>query len=334
MSFIKTKIIGANIPYEVYSRQEPDVKRGHKDFIMSRGELVNFASCPKRWLDGYKEEQDSTASTDWGSMIDCLLTSPESFAANFSVTPEMYQDTKTGESKPWNGNATFCKQWKKEQGGRTIIKSDIRDEAALAVLAIRENPVISELFKISDKQVFVAGFWLDGATNIEIPIRILLDLVPPLGYPTFGKWLADFKTARNGDPANWASVIDKQSYDVQAALYLDLYVAATGQERIDFVHVVQENVFPFHVTNPPPAMSAEFLDWGRAKYRKAFSFYAQCLATGQWPSYPQTGFQFGATRIIGPDDLYSYRQCAGMTEFRTPEQKREQPSAETVDLTP
>ena len=333
MSWINAKVIGCDISYETYSRQE--TKRGDKDFSMSRGELVEFATCPKRWLDGYGESKDSdTTSTIWGSLIDCLVTSKESFEHRFAVSPETYSDAKTGEPKPWTGAANFCKAWKKEQGDKTIIKSETMESAEKAVAALRENPLISELFSVSKKQVMVAGFWLDEATGLEIPIRVLIDLMPPKDHAIFGKWICDFKTARDGNPSKWPREIDDHSYDVQAALITDLWIAATGEDRTDFVHIVQENVFPFHVVSPPPALSSEFLEWGRMKYKSALRRYCQCLSTGVCPSYVQVGIPFGKTQIIAPDGLWNYRQGVGMAEFKMPETtvKQSSTSASEDDL--
>ena len=328
------KVIGSNVSYETYSRQDENVSRGNPAFSMSRGELVNFAVNPRRWLDGFKEDQLDTDSTRWGSMIDCLMTSPDAFDANFAVAPATYPDAKTGEQKPWTGAANFCKAWKKEQGNKTIIKAEMAEDAAAAVKSLRANEVVRELFSVSQKQVLVIGFWKDEATGMEIPIRSLLDLVPPVNHPRFGKWLCDFKTARNGNPATWDRVISDQSYDWQAALYMDTYTAATGEERIDFVHVVQENVFPFHLTEPLMAMSSEFLSWGRTKYRQALALYCRCLATGNWPSFAPAGMQFGITQIIGPDNVWAYKSMAGMPEFRPPPEPAEAPEAqpENFDL--
>jgi hypothetical protein len=325
------KIIGENVSYESYSAQMPGIGRGQKDFIMSRGEIVNFASNPARWLAGYREDQSETDSTKWGSMIDCLLTSPEKFDANFAVSPETYPDKKTGEAKPWTGAATFCKDWKSAQGDKTIIKHAVADDAAAAVQAIRANPLIAELFFVSQKQVFCVATWKDE-TGIEVPLRVLIDLVPPADHATFGKWLADFKTARNGNPATWARVIEEHSYDVQAALYKDIFQEASDGERTDFVHIVQENVFPFHVVSPPPAMSSEFLEWGRTKYRMALKRYCQCLSSGEWPSFPQVGIPFGNTQIIGPEDCWNYRKCAGMAEFKMPPESLPKPADDRVDF--
>ena len=334
MSFKNCKVIGENVTYADYHGQE--AKRGEAGYSMSRSELVTFAECPARWIAGYGESGDDTASTKWGSMIDCLLTSPGEFDRLFAVAPETYPDGKTGEQKPFTLASKWCKEWKASQGEKTIIKAPEKQAADLAVKAIAENEIISSLFAASAKQVGVVGHWLDAATGISVPVRILIDLVPPASHSLFGKWLADFKTARNGNPANWARTVDDMSYDVQAALYLDLYVAATGEERIDFVHAVQENMFPFHVVSPPPALSSEFIEWGRAKYRRALSLYCQCLKTGIWPSYAQSGMPFGSTQIIGPDELFRYRKCAGMTEFKElpPEPETQTYGERTGDLIP
>ena len=277
---------------------------------MSRSELVEFAACPAKWILG-PQEDDSTPATDWGSMIDCLLTSPDKFDALFAVAPETYPDTKTGEPKPWIGTANFCKAWKAEQGDKTIIKSAVKFSADSAVKAIQENPDVSELLRVSRKQVFCIGFWKDPATKLEIPVRILLDLVPPSDHPTMGKWLADFKTCRNGDPAAWARVVDDQAYDVQAALYFDIYTAASKEDRTDWVFAVQENIAPFHVVSPPMSLTSEFLQWGRLKYQSALTYYCQCLAKNDWPSYRVAGLQFGKTQLIGPEELWNYKKTAG-----------------------
>ena len=334
MSWKNAKVIGANVSYETYSRQ--DAKRGDGEFSMSRGELVNFASNPAKWIAGFKEDSEATPSTDWGSMIDCLLTSPEKFDANFAVSPETYPDAKTGEPKPWTGAANFCKAWKKEQGDKTIIKSETMGSAEKAVSALRENQLIAELFSVSKKQVMVAGFWLDEATGLEIPIRVLIDLMPPKDHAIFGKWICDFKTARDGNPAKWPRVIDDHSYDVQAALITDLWIAATGEDRTDFVHIVQENVAPFHVTTPLPALSAEFLQYGRTKYQAALAKYAQCLATNVWPSYAPGGEVMFGLQMISPDELWSYRKIGGgeMAKRIEYQERPQSKPEENHDVTP
>ena len=311
-----SKVIGAGVSYETYSRQAPGVVRGNREFIMSRSELTNFASNPKRWLDGYREDDDTdTDATVWGNLIECLAGLNGDFEERYAVAPAEYADEKTGKLKPWTFAANVCKAWREEQGERNVIKSELRDKAEKAVAALQADADVSELFACSQNQVMVAGVWRDAATELEIPLRCLLDLVPDVAHPVFSKTLADFKTCRNGCPDFWARVVDDAGYDVQAALSTDLFVKATGRDITEWLMPAQENVHPFHVVKPMPALSAEFLKYGRAKYESALTLYARCLATGEWPSY-STGSRLvldaPPCQIIGPDTLYSYRQSGGL----------------------
>lgn len=308
----KATIIGENVDYEDYSKQPDEAKRGDPRFIMSRSELTNFDSNPKRWLDGFREEEGDTEATQWGSLIDLLAMTPLKFIDRYAVAPAEYEDEKTGKMKPWTFAANVCKQWREEQGDKEILKAEIYGKAKLAVGALKADQDVLELFECSKKQVMVTAEWMDKVTGIIVPLRVLIDLVPREDHPRFGKFLCDFKTARNGHPGMWAKVIDSCGYDVQAALSSDIYVAATKEDRLDWVMPVQENVWPYHVVKPMPSLSAEFFAYGRIKYQRALTRYCQCLPTGKWPSYPtEDRLVIDACQLIGPESVWAYRQTAG-----------------------
>lgn len=313
MSIQNAKIVACGVCYEDYSRQT--FERGHSEFSMSRGEIVSFAVNPKRWLDGYKENE-STDATDWGQLVECLAGLNGKFDDRYAIAPAYYVNDK-GEDKPWNWNANACKQWREDQGEREIIKAETFGRANDALDALRGDPDISELFACSKKQVMVCGEWADKGSQLKIPVRCLIDIVPSQPHERFGKWLCDFKTSRNGNPDTWARVVDDGGYDIQAALMLDLYTMATKEDRTDFVHIVQENVKPYHVVKPFPALTAEFIYYGRAKYQSALQLYAQCLATNRWPSY-STGNRIVAfgCQYVGPDTLWKYRETGGAVQSR------------------
>lgn len=308
MTLIKCKVVRDKCSYADYHRQK--ARRGDRRFSMSRSELVDFTACPAKWIAGPGED-DSSKSTVWGSLIDCLVTQPKQFDTLFVVRPDTYEDEITGQLKPFSRASRLCRKWIKSKLGLTIISNQVMRDAEAAVKSIKADPAVVELLKVSRKQVLVTGVWRDKETKLNIPLRALIDLVPAPKHPVMGKWLADFKTARSGDPAAWSRVVDDCGYDVQAALYLDLYLAATGEDRTDWVFAVQENVAPFHVTSPMPSLSQEFLEWGRIKYQSALRYYCQCLRANQWPSYQVHGMRAGPIQIIGPDDLWQYKQLAG-----------------------
>ena len=305
------KIIGDGISYNVYSRQADGVGRGHKDFVMSRSELIAFADNPEKWLS--KKESGDTPATIFGRLVELLETNPTAFDSLFVVAPDTYTNKKGGESD-WSRKSPDCAAWEDDHIARGItpIKSEVKARADAAVKACAEYPPRAELVSISQKQVMVVGFWRDADTKIEIPVRCLIDFVPPKDHPVWGKHLADGKTARNGDPANWARVVEDEGYDVQAALSMDLYLTATKEDRTDWTFPLSENTEPFHVVKPMPGLTAEFLQWGRKKYQAALTRYAECLATKFWPSYAVAGIKFGPTQLIGPEENWNYRKSGGV----------------------
>lgn len=278
--FKTAKIVGENIEPAVYLRQ--DAKRGDKDYIMSRSELMEFAQCPHRWINGYKEDGE-TKSTEWGNLIDCLALQPERFEERFTVAPESYSDGKTGVMKPWNWNANFCKEWREQQGEATVIKSETKAEADIAIKTLMADEHLAELISCSRKQVFVMAEYSDEATGLTIPVKALLDLVPDPKSRRFGKCLSDFKTSLTADPARWPSICFNHHYDAQSALHMDAYVKATGEDRTDWLHAIQENFSPYETGRC--LLSAEFVDMGRMKYVQALRLYAHCLASNEWPGY-------------------------------------------------
>jgi PDDEXK-like domain of unknown function (DUF3799) len=328
------KVIGEGIPYDVYSRQLPNVGRGHPDFCLSRSELVAFFECPEKWL--LREEENSdTPATKMGKLVETLETHPADFSKLFIVEPLSYENAK-GKINKWTYKSAICRTWRDEQeaAGLCVISPKVLTQAEKAAEIAKAYEPRRELFACSKKQVMVVGTWKDG--DIEIPLRCLIDLVPDVNSADWGKSLGDAKTARNGNPANWAHVVSDEAYDIQAALSLDLYTAATGEDRTDWVFPLSENQPPFHVVKPMPALTSEFLQWGRQKYKQMLAFYGLCLRTNVWPSYQAMGLQFRYVQFIGPDDLWEYRKTAGgiaaMSDYRPkPEPISE---SENVGITP
>lgn len=306
------KIIGDHVTYAAYSRQDDGVGRGDIRFRMSRSEIVKFSKCPEKYVETPIEVDNDTPATTFGKLVECLSASPEDFDSLFAVESAKYKNAK-GEEQDWTYHSPSCRKWRddRQKEGFTVVSIADKARALMAVAKIKRNAGMTELLAVSRKQVQIIGEWHDKETGLKIPVQCLLDLVPDKKHPVFSKWLSDFKTTRNGDPAKWAREVDDQGYDVQAALSMDMYVAATGEDRTDWVHAVVENEEPFHVVSPMPAMTVEFLQWGREKYQGALRYYAQCLATGKWPSYPVFGIHAGLIQLIGPESLWSYKQYSG-----------------------
>jgi exodeoxyribonuclease VIII len=313
------KIVGDHVTYAEYSKQPPDVQRGSPGYIMSRSELMDFAECPAKWILEPPSEDDDTKSTIFGRLVETLAMCPEDFDALFAVAPKMYKPAKGSEEKLWDFRSTSCQQWRDERQseGFTVISLAEKMEALMAVKQLMSDPNVVDLVDCSRKQVHVKGLWHDKDTGLDICVQALLDLVPNKKHDMFGKWLADQKTAREGNPSKFVRAIADNGYDMQAALHNDLYVAATGEDRTDFVFLLSENEPPFHVVKPMPAVTTEFMQFGREKYQGALRYYAQCLKTNKWPSYQVFGIHAGLIQLIGPESLWSYKQYGGQGSLQT-----------------
>lgn len=289
------KIIGAGIDPQVYHRQ--DSRRGDSLYVMSRGDLMEFARCPRRWLAGY--QGNGSTSTEWGSLIDGLVLDGAKFGERFAVTPETYPDAKTGEQKPWTFQANYCKTWKKEHEGMTVVKYAEMQTANEAVKVLKSNPVIVSLLEQSAHQVMVVAEYHDKATGLVVPIKRLIDIVPNKDS-AFPKSLWDLKTAASAATHPWKRSVFDHSYHVQAAMDLDAYTAATGEDRVDYRHIVQENYEPWETDMC--LLSAEFVELGRLQYQVALMNYSKCLSTNEWPGYEAQQVIEGC-RLIEPESF-------------------------------
>lgn len=272
-------IVGDGVSTETYLEQPKGAKRGSPDYVMSGSELMEFHNCPRRWLNGYSE--DGTKATEYGALLDCLLMDGvDAVFERFIILPETYT-SKDGEEKPWTFAATVCKDWRKEHNplGKTEVKAAIWGIAKTAADRLLSDQQLHEIFLFSRKQVKLTGVYADEETGIRVPVKALLDLVPPTGLG----WLADLKTTNNAHPRAWKKHVFQFDYHVQASRHLDLWNAASGEQRNEFRHILQESVHPFEVAKR--FLSQEYIALGRQKYVQALKRYAKCLSTGEFPGY-------------------------------------------------
>jgi hypothetical protein len=305
--FTNAKIVSAGVDPDAYHRQE--AKRGDKDFVISRSELCLFDSCPNRWINGYAPKD--TEATATGSLFDCRVLDFKRFDEKYIVQPETVTATKTmacvkegnsseGDQVPWQGACKEAKVWKAEAAktGRVVISSKEREECEDAFVRLMGDSILQRYVQQSDYQVMLVAEYVDKETSLVVPVKCLIDLAPRKGTE-FGNSLGDFKTARNASPRVWKREVRAHNYDVQAAMELDLYVAATGEDRNSFYHLIQENLFPWQPARE--LMSTEFISIGRLIYTSALRKYAKCLTSGEWPGYDDNERSINGWTLCEPE---------------------------------
>lgn len=323
MSFQNCTITGVNVDSEEYHAKRNAIPRGNPEFIMSPSQMGLFAKQPRKWRRGYKPKD--TEAKAWGNLIDCRALTPQFFDSRYIVEPVTYDvstlkcpacnsiaDAKKCRScgeerkpftvtKEWNYQSKECSKWYEEQVAAHKIPVSKRsvqqcDDAVASLLEpINGDDTIQRWFNACERQVLIEGEWKDEATGLIIPVSALLDFVPHLDSE-FASSLGDFKSAISADKYAFERQAFKFGYQRQAAFDMDLFAAATGQERNTWCFIISENYEPWE---PNRAFYGEegdmgspsFLQIGREEqfggYKRILADYCQCLKHDKWPGYSQ-----------------------------------------------
>jgi PDDEXK-like uncharacterized protein DUF3799 len=274
--FTNAKVVGDGICHAEYSKQS--AKRGEIGYVMSRSDLCEFDRCPSRWIAGY--EDDGSRATRWGQLMDCMVLAQTRFEKQYAVAPATYCESDTQIAKKWNRQAAVCKAWEAdaELEGKIVVKNAEHERAIEACGTLLQDTELESILLNSHREVMVTADYRDKETGIVVPVKCLIDIVPDaVGF------LVDFKTCANAAPRPWAKAVFERDYHTQAALYLDLWNAATNVGRDEFRHILQENFEPWQVAKR--IVSVEFVSLGRQKYQRILKRYAECLKSGAFPNY-------------------------------------------------
>ena len=289
-------------PSEYYARGS-EFRRGDARKTMSHSDLRKFAECASKWIDA--EPEETTSEMEWGSLVDCIVTTPDLLESRYVVTPETYESKgkKKGDApviKEWNWRSSTCRAWRDEQrsNGLEVVTPEVMSNAWKAAKKLNSDDRIRHLLETSDRQVQVCVDWHDKETGLVIPFQCLLDILP-----RDSREIVDLKTTTTLATHRWSRHVFTYGLHSQGAVYLDALNVAANAQRDTFKHVVQESYAPYSVGRR--ALPEEFLKLGEAFYRNALARYCQCLASGIWPGFDDesdlTGEVIDGWRYIGPE---------------------------------
>lgn len=207
----------------------------------------------------------STLSMSWGSLVDCLLTTPEEFEDTFVFNP--YKDFRSKAAQEFRDK---CKaEWKQ------IISVEDHEAAQMAVQRLQEDPIAGPVIASSRKQVVL----LNKLKGVQF--KGLVDLAPanePILY--------DLKTINKFSLRGISSSIHDYGYHVQAALYLKLWnLCHPDDQRNRFRFIWQCNEAPFEVavTELPAFDICAGDEWAAHQMERLIS----ATKSGQWPGITQ-----------------------------------------------
>jgi hypothetical protein len=214
-----------------------------------------------------------------------------------------------------NGAASTkeAKAWAEEAraSGFTVLKADEVDQIGdmadavqrqLAAMGIRLDPARSEMVALAE----IDGVWC----------RAMIDNAP--ADPRLP--LYDLKTTTDASPEALAKTIASYGYDLQAAHYLAVWKAATGEDR-KFRIVFVEKEAPYGVSVAElyrkPGDEADWFDHADALAAQARRIWGECLTSGKWPCYP------ARVAVIGAPGWH-------LTKMEDRAERAPKPSSETI----
>ena len=171
--------------------------------------------------------------------------------------------------------------------------ADAQRANGVTPLKFAEVDAICAMAAAVRRQLAAMGIHLDAARSEMVALaeidgvmcRAMIDNAP--ADPRLP--LYDLKTTTDASPEGLAKTIASWGYDLQAAHYLAVWKAATGEDRkFRIVFVEKEAPFGVQVAElyRKPGDDADWFDHADALAADARRIWGECLTSGQWPGYP------------------------------------------------
>lgn len=246
---------------------------------LSFSSLKAFERSPLHYMQYVKERRKETPAMALGSLIDCLLLTPDEFSNRFVIKP----DFSVGE-----GIRAKKKIWEEENQGKSWITQEQFDEATNIVYAVTQNPVAKEMIgKVTETQKKLT--WTDKETGL--PMISYLDMKGE-------KFIVDLKSTTDAHPDEFTRSAAIYEYYLQAAIYLE-GMKYKG-EFPDFYFIVVESKAPYGVA--VYKANKEFLELGKQQYHKLLQEFKFCMEEGMFDQ----SYQFRAVAGYYQLDLPGY----------------------------
>lgn len=230
--------------------------------------LKAMRDSPAHYQAAKKEGRNDTPALITGRLLDCLIFTPDEFAAKYVISP--YDEFRTNAAKAWRDETTAR--------GVEIIKPDALAEAQALADAVRKHPVARRYLDAGEFQAPLV--WTDPETGLRC--KGLTDLLNRGPRP----FLIDGKSAQTIDKRRYASSAGSFLYHCQLAHYRAGMRIGLGIDPEFIGHIVYEKGAPYDVAvfEFAPAV----IDSGEVIVRELLNRVAECEASGEWPGrYPE-----------------------------------------------
>ena len=212
---------------------------------------------------------------EWGSLVDCMWTTPELFESSYIVLPKDAPAKPTtamlDAKKPSEASLVRQKWWadfEEKIAGRDVVTHELWTEAKAAVRMLQLNPLSEQLWCASERQVALLG---DNPVMPGTQAKSLLDLLPMEGE--YSSAVVDLKTTNDVTPYARKQIVWKFDYVVKLAFYGLLAEAAGFGARPRGIIIWQKSSYPSQVHCEE--ISKRSMEAGRAAVLKRLELLRQ-----------------------------------------------------------
>lgn len=184
-------------------------------------------------------------------------------------------DTGLVKIAPGSTRATkIYKEFAEANASAILLLEDEAEQVKAMIAALHAHPTVAALFA-KPGRAEVSAYWTDLETGIACKCRP--------DKLTDDALVIDLKTTVDASPQGFQSSIAKFKYHWQSAWYLDGIGALLGKSLQNFVHVAVEKEPPYGIGIY--VLDDASIEKARQDIAALRARYAECLHTGEWPSY-------------------------------------------------
>lgn len=275
---------------------DPDRERRDPSRVMVMGTAWHTGIWEAHLFDQtYAAKPDIAPTSTVAKLLDEAVADLQAFQAKYVAIPDgISRTSKEGKAllaelaadgKAGIEQSKFDEVMQLAPGlaGKVLLSADDLDAVRAMSRAAHAHPVTKVIFDQLGGMAETSIFWVDAETGA--PCRIRPDYaVPPCKLFPNGL-IIDGKSNDDSSPDGFArSAWNSQMY-FQAAFYSDgCQQLWRTKEPPAFMWLAQERDRPYATAYY--AAGADFVAFGRKKYRRLLRVFAHCLHTGVWPGYP------------------------------------------------
>ena len=229
--------------------------------------LMQIERSPAHYRHNITSPRAPTPAQALGTAAHLAILEPDSFSAHAKVAPNVDRRTKAGKLADQE------------------FRDSVSEDPDALVLTEEQHSLVRGMREAVMAQPYAAALLADG--KAETTLLYGREGVRCKARPDWicagHDVIVDLKTAADASYAGFRRAAGNWSYHLQGSWYLDA-VERCGLGKRRFIFLVVESEPPHGVAMYEADDVA--LNAGRIRSERALALYAECMATGDWPSYP------------------------------------------------